>query len=70
MNHELVQDVLQALDGMEQATTSWESEFLNSVMQQAYPLTERQLATLTTMAERYGLVEQAAELRGQQRLFA
>ena len=69
MKHELIQEVLQALDRMEVETTPWEAEFLNSVMQQGYPLTERQVKVLAQMAERYNFHEYAAELRGQQRLF-
>ena len=65
----LVQEVLTALDtGPE--VTDWEATFLNSVMQQTYPLTPKQLAVVVRMAERYLDAGLAAELRGQQRLFS
>jgi len=70
MNHDLVQEVLHALDRLPQDVTDYEAYFLESLLKQGYPPTERQLAVIVKMAEHYGLHHQAAELRGQQRLFA
>jgi hypothetical protein len=70
MSHDAtVQEVLAALDQMEQEVTVWEATFLESLLHQSYPLTPKQYAVLVKMAEKYvaetGLV---AELYGQQRL--
>lgn len=65
----VVQEVLQALDTMEQAVTDWEANFLENLLKQTFPLTAKQRHVLITMAERYLDLCLAAELRGQQRLF-
>lgn len=69
-NNATIQEVLTALDTMEQEVTAWESSFLESLLRQTYPLTVKQHAVLVRMAERYCDPLLAAELRGQQRLFA
>lgn len=66
----LVQEVLTAIDTMEQSVTDWEASFLESLLRQTYPLTSKQHAVLVRMAEAYCDPLLAAELRGQQRLFA
>ena len=71
MTHDpVVQEVLTALDTMEQDVTAWEASFLESLLQQTYPLTAKQHAVLVRMAEEYCDPLLAAESRGQQRLFA
>lgn len=69
MNGELIHGVLQALDTMEQSVSDYEASFLESLLKQSYPPTERQMRVLVRMAEAYLSPEIAAELRGQQRLF-
>lgn len=64
-----VQEVLTALDTMNQDVTDWEAKFLESVIKQRYPLTPKQMTVLVKMAEAYCDPLLAAELRGQQRLF-
>jgi hypothetical protein len=66
----VIQEVLTALDTMDRAVTDWESTFLESVMRQTSPVTAKQRSVLVRMAERYLDAGLAAELRGQQRLFA
>lgn len=65
-----VLEVLTALDQMDREVSDWESKFLDSLMKQSYPLTAKQRAVLVKMAEEYCDPLLAAELRGQQRLFA
>jgi hypothetical protein len=65
-----VQEVLTALDTMPREVTEWEAGFLENLLRQAYPLTTKQHAVLVRMAEEYLDPLLAAELRGQQRLFA
>lgn len=65
-----VLEVLTALDQMEREVTNWEARFLESLMRQAYAITAKQRAVLVKMAEEYCDPLLAAELRGQQRLFA
>lgn len=71
MQHDpLIQEVLTALDTMEQEVTDWEAKYLQSLLTQSYPLTTKQRSVLVRMAEQYLDPCLAAELRGQQRLFA
>lgn len=70
MTHDpTVQEVLTALDTMDQDVTDWEASFLESLLSQTYPLSLKQHAVLVRMAEHYCDPLLAAELRGQQRLF-
>ena len=66
----IVQEVLAALDTMDEEVTQWESSFLESLLHQRFPLTAKQHAVLVRMAEAYLDPLLAGELRGQQRLFA
>lgn len=71
MEHDAtVQDVLKALDEGDFDVTAFEAQFLESLLRQTYPLTPKQHAVLVRMAEHYCDPLLAAELRGQQRLFA
>lgn len=51
-------EMARALDGMEQDVTSWEADFLDSVLRQlqirGVPLTTKQADILEEMYERYG----------------
>jgi hypothetical protein len=69
MNTRLVHEVLQAIDRQPREVTDWEAGFLESLLKQGYPPTERQLRVVVRLAETYLAPEYAAELRGQQRLF-
>lgn len=64
----LVSQILKALDEGEHEVTAWEANYLNSVMQQTYPLTPKQRKVLAQMAEKYLNATLAAELIGQKRL--
>jgi hypothetical protein len=69
----LVWEVIDRLDHLERPVTDWEANFLESVLakRDRFPtLTAKQLAIVVRMAEQYLDATTAAELRGQQRLFA
>jgi hypothetical protein len=71
MSHDpLIQEVLTALDTMPQSVTEWEANFLESLLTQSYPVTTKQRVVLVRMGDHYLDPCLAAELRGQQRLFA
>jgi hypothetical protein len=64
MQDPLLQEVLTALDQMDQEVTEWEARFLESLLSQTSPCTGKQRAVLVRMAEEYLDPLLAAELRG------
>jgi hypothetical protein len=70
MDTALITEALHALDTMETEVTNWEAGFLQTLLRQTFPLSPKQQAVLIEMAEQYLDPLLAAELRGQQRLFA
>jgi hypothetical protein len=70
MDQVLITEALHALDTMETEVTNWEAGVLQTLLRQTFPLSPKQQAVLIEMAEQYLDPLLAAELRGQQRLFA
>lgn len=69
----LVWETIARLDQLDRPVTDWEAGFLDSVLKKrdrVSTLSPKQVAIVVRMAETYLDATTAAELRGQQRLFA